>query len=273
MLNLTNIWITLFEGIAITIAIYLVTNRQLQIVEVLTLIVSISLTFLILDLFAPGIATGARQGTGFGLGFKQVGGTSHQNHQNQNQNSVCQNGQCLSGTVVEGMDDPIAIDHYQRYNPNQKNYMPPPINTIEIDQGAPHITNYDGHSQPIVCQKEKMLPNSNQRLQKELVTENEYLDHRPNQMSSQIAMKLRENPFNTTVRSSTEIDLPGAAYGPDYHNVLSQTVPTPTLYSPLKPTYGFDYQLPRGWDNLEQNNLSKTFNLPMNESCQKKNFK
>src|SRR5947208_16330681 len=75
MLSLAKIILYLLEGSAITIAIYLITKKQLQASELFTLSLSIGVTFMILDLFAPEIGAGARQGAGFGLGFKQVGGT------------------------------------------------------------------------------------------------------------------------------------------------------------------------------------------------------
>ena len=62
MINLTRLLVYLFEGVAVTIAIYLVTRKHLQLRDILTLSLSIGETFLILDLFAPGVAAGTRQG-------------------------------------------------------------------------------------------------------------------------------------------------------------------------------------------------------------------
>jgi hypothetical protein len=63
----------LLEGLAITVAIYLITKKSLGYAELFTIALTISVTFMILDLFAPSVASGARQGAGFGLGFQQFG--------------------------------------------------------------------------------------------------------------------------------------------------------------------------------------------------------
>jgi len=64
----------LLEGIAITIAIYLITKKTIHVTEIVTLAVSIVVTSIILDIFAPSVSAGMRQGSGFGLGYMQVAG-------------------------------------------------------------------------------------------------------------------------------------------------------------------------------------------------------
>lgn len=363
MLSLTNIIIYLLEGVAITIAIYLIAKKKLQTAEIFTLSLTIGVTFMILDMFAPGVAMGARQGAGFGLGFEQVAGDPNPRgyYMTQKGSSVenfhggcgpCAGGRCApnkcgpkcrgfggcrkcpyksssgcancpykksgmcpkcpfktGGPIVEGMDDPIAIAYYQRWNPPyQKNYMPPPLDTTKIYQGAPRIVDYDGIEQkanefsldltpepePVSSNiynssqvesepessagKKKKDHKSMKKDSQSMVTgkdgSNKYAEffsdysedpasseQKKVQAPSQIAKKLRENPFDTTVRSVTEVDEPGAYY--DQENIpeiISETYPVPILYSPLKPDYGYRYQLPRGWDELEQDNLYKAFN-------------
>ena len=41
--------------------------------EVLYIAITAAATFMVLDLFAPSVGAGARQGTGFGVGLNQVG--------------------------------------------------------------------------------------------------------------------------------------------------------------------------------------------------------
>jgi len=313
MLSLAKIILYLFEGAAVTVAIYLITKKQLQAAELFTLALSIGVTFMILDLFAPSIAAGARQGAGFGLGWGQVGGTPNPRTYYSNDNRFegkfgqCEGGRCAlpRKNIVEGMDDPVAIEYYQRWNPPyHENHMPPPIDTTQYDQGAPRVLDYDGMSrqgeeQPVEPTNEpapmtsqvynagqfEYEPQLSQPVKKpkqinhivpqgmtgkqtegfsDYVAEDypqQMNDPNRMQIRSQISKKLRENPFNTTVRSSTEIDGQGVYYDKEnIPEVVSEIYPDPLLYSPLKPEYGYRYQLPRGWDNLEQKGLYRAFN-------------
>lgn len=63
------------EGLAVSIAAYLVTGYKSTLKEIVMLGVTAGLTFLILDLWAQkALGSGARQGAGFGLGLKAIGG-------------------------------------------------------------------------------------------------------------------------------------------------------------------------------------------------------
>lgn len=130
MLSLSSLILHVIEALAITAAIYLVTKKTLQIREMGILVGTITLTFLVLDLFAPRVAIGARQGSGFGLGFAQVAGNTPNNRRYYEPNFPLN--RTASGTsqppipglpnsvgapVVEGMDDPVAIQYYGQYNP------------------------------------------------------------------------------------------------------------------------------------------------------------
>jgi hypothetical protein len=284
MISLAKIILYLFEGAAITVAIHLISKKRLHLAELFTLALTIGVTFMILDLFSPSIASGARQGAGFGLGWKQVGGTPRPGGYYGAQGSPCKSGTCkgnLTGgyaeprgynpavncqgspllkamqpDVYEGMDDKVAIEYYQRYNPPyQRNSLPPPLDTHSIDQGAPRVLeneHFEGTAQPPQASESVGLPAS----------------------SSQISKKMRENPFQTTVRSSQEIDQTGSYYGPeDPTSARGQTPEAPLLYNPQLPTYGYRAQLPQGWDQLEQPNINKAFNrfrntVPNSMNCQ-----
>ena len=61
-------------GVAVALAAVAIPNRSLNSTEISGLAASGAMTFLILDMFAPNIGMGARQGAGFSIGSKLVGG-------------------------------------------------------------------------------------------------------------------------------------------------------------------------------------------------------
>ncbi len=61
------------EGLAVAVATYLIAGKFTSIRDVALLSLTAGLTFMILDLFATDIGSGARQGTGFALGAQTVG--------------------------------------------------------------------------------------------------------------------------------------------------------------------------------------------------------
>ena len=77
MLNLEslikNILKYLLEGLAVAIAAKFIPSREISMNEVVMIALTAALTFFVLDLFSPSIASGARLGTGFGIGANQVG--------------------------------------------------------------------------------------------------------------------------------------------------------------------------------------------------------
>lgn len=77
MLNLEslikNILKYLLEGLAVAIAAKYIPSREISMNEVVMIALTAALTFFVLDLFSPSIASGARLGTGFGIGANQVG--------------------------------------------------------------------------------------------------------------------------------------------------------------------------------------------------------
>lgn len=317
MLNLGTILLYLFEGVAITIAIYLISKKQLAVAEVVTLSLTIAVTFMVLDLFAPEVGSSARQGTGFGLGFKQIGGNSNPGLYYGSKG--CPTGKCgQKGNILEGMDDPVAIEYYQRWNPPyQPNNLPPALNTKEIYTGtSDDMSNMkdnvpEGQTAQVynATQYEPALPINNKHMQlgqqAEITPEGAsrqegYSNYKGSQyvqpqevgqmgevgqlnqkgeiITSPIAKKIRNNPFATTVRSYTEIDRPGAYYKTDnIPKIIGETAPMPILYSPLKPSYGYRYELPSGWDKLQQPELYKALNAFKNSppdviACQARAF-
>lgn len=76
-LLLKNVLKYLLEGIAVAIAAKYIPSREIALNEVMMIAVTAALTFFILDLFSPSIASGARMGAGFGVGANLVGFPAH----------------------------------------------------------------------------------------------------------------------------------------------------------------------------------------------------
>lgn len=62
------------EGLAVAFVSHYVTGGKLNIQEIVMLGITAAATFIVLDLFAPSVAVGTRQGAGYGLGGKLVNG-------------------------------------------------------------------------------------------------------------------------------------------------------------------------------------------------------
>jgi len=63
----------LLEGLAVGIVAYALPSKSLSFEEILLLALTAAAIFAILDLLAPAIGVGARQGVGMGAGFKLIG--------------------------------------------------------------------------------------------------------------------------------------------------------------------------------------------------------
>ena len=63
----------LVEGLGVALAVYLVPYNQLQLNEIVLIALIAAATFALLDQFSPGIGYGVRYGSGFGIGYRQVG--------------------------------------------------------------------------------------------------------------------------------------------------------------------------------------------------------
>lgn len=72
-MNLENIFKYILEGLAVAVAAYFIPQRKTEPIEIVYIAITAAATFMILDLFAPSVSSGARQGTGFGIGLNQVG--------------------------------------------------------------------------------------------------------------------------------------------------------------------------------------------------------
>lgn len=66
----------IIEGIAIALVIYAVSKKTMSMNKFIIIAISLILTIGVLDLLAPEISAGAKQGYGFGTGWGLVGGGS-----------------------------------------------------------------------------------------------------------------------------------------------------------------------------------------------------
>ena len=63
----------LVEGGAVAVAAYYIPKKKMNIEEIVMIAITAAATFALLDMYAPSIATSARQGTGFGIGANMSG--------------------------------------------------------------------------------------------------------------------------------------------------------------------------------------------------------
>ena len=63
----------LLEGLAVAAAAYYIPQKKTSLREVAMIALTAAATFAVLDIFAPAVASGARQGAGFGIGANHVG--------------------------------------------------------------------------------------------------------------------------------------------------------------------------------------------------------
>lgn len=64
----------LMEGAAVALATIVIPQKKVAMKEIIVIALTASAIFAVLDAFSPGISSGARAGTGFGIGYKLVGG-------------------------------------------------------------------------------------------------------------------------------------------------------------------------------------------------------
>ncbi len=69
---LTRLIKYIFEGLMVGLVAYILPKSKLRFDEILLIGLSAACVFSILDLLAPAMSAGARQGVGLGAGFKLV---------------------------------------------------------------------------------------------------------------------------------------------------------------------------------------------------------
>ena len=125
----------LLEAFVIAFSVKHIMGDGLTLKELVYYTVLISLTFYILKLFAPGVLSGAKQGTGFGMGSGLVGFMPQIGAGN---NDEPQNGGY--------MDDPVAVNYYSQDRIPDTSCEGTPIMNLE-DQNST-IDLYTGTNKP-----------------------------------------------------------------------------------------------------------------------------
>lgn len=77
------------EGLAVALAAFFIPQKKIDVTEILIIALTAAAVLSILDNFSPGIATGVRQGSGFGIGLNQVGWNLAGGYADQNKKIKC----------------------------------------------------------------------------------------------------------------------------------------------------------------------------------------
>jgi ABC-type Co2+ transport system permease subunit len=76
MIAIQDIVKYLLEGVAVAVVAFYVTGKQTNLQDVALIGLSAAVSFLVLDMFAPAVGAGSRQGAGFGIGYNLAGGAA-----------------------------------------------------------------------------------------------------------------------------------------------------------------------------------------------------
>jgi len=63
----------IIEGFVVALAVFIIPKNKMDIEEVIVIGLTAAATFSILDMFAPSVLVGVKQGAGFGIGASLVG--------------------------------------------------------------------------------------------------------------------------------------------------------------------------------------------------------
>ena len=102
MLTFYSIVLRLLEAVAVTVAVYVITKMKFDYLKFGTMFMTFALSFFVLDLFAPRVAVGARQGAGFGLGYAQFAGSATPNPRQYYENQVVEGMSAKAPQMTEG---------------------------------------------------------------------------------------------------------------------------------------------------------------------------
>ena len=69
MLDLQKLTKYVLEGLAVAVAAFYIPQRNIDLKEIAVIGLTAAAVFAVLDHFAPSVAAGARQGSGFGIGY------------------------------------------------------------------------------------------------------------------------------------------------------------------------------------------------------------
>ena len=63
----------IIEGFVVALAVFIIPKNKMDIEEVIVIGLTAAATFSILDMFAPSVLVGVKQGAGFGIGASLIG--------------------------------------------------------------------------------------------------------------------------------------------------------------------------------------------------------
>jgi hypothetical protein len=63
----------ILEGLAVAVATFLIPSKKVEYTGIILIALTAAAVFAVLDQFSPMVAVGARQGTGFAIGYQQIG--------------------------------------------------------------------------------------------------------------------------------------------------------------------------------------------------------
>ena len=74
MFHFINLVKYMLEGIAVAIAAFYIPQKNMNLKEIAIIALTAAAVFAVLDVFSPLVGRGARQGSGFGIGYNLVTG-------------------------------------------------------------------------------------------------------------------------------------------------------------------------------------------------------
>ena len=100
------------EGLTVALASHLVSGGRLDIKELTILGITAAAVFLVLEMFSPSVANGARQGAGFGIGYGLVN-EGHRSYHKQ------RGGELVKEPLYASQEQTISQEHtLSQHNPN-----------------------------------------------------------------------------------------------------------------------------------------------------------
>lgn len=117
MLDLQSVFKYLLEGAAVAVAAFYIPQRKVDLKEIAMIAATAAVVFMVLDMFAPSVALGARQGAGFGIGRAMVGGADETETKTETETSSNVDTQ----TTDSNPDRPLRL---RKRDPSQCNQAP-----------------------------------------------------------------------------------------------------------------------------------------------------
>lgn len=105
---------SLLEGLAVSVAAYYLTNKKINVQGIIMIGLVTTVTFMILDAYAPSVSTNARIGAGFGIGYGLVGGDDNTQGQGEgNDDSEESNSEDWQTREKKAFDEEVDEKFYQ----------------------------------------------------------------------------------------------------------------------------------------------------------------